>query len=153
MSCQWEAFTGKPCHRPARKLKDAEKGYNILEEKLANASMLRSLLFGNSRLRVPGKMEALKMFTEKQPEGYRDGKLCSKHEDFLGNSEHLMCEYINCIDGYDIQFLNAIHLAELFKFPPKIDWRYCPIHILHDEDEFDIPSVEISLFRRITGIS
>ena len=52
LTSQWEAFTGKPCHKPARRLKNPEKGYNILEETLANAGMLRSLLFGNSRQTV-----------------------------------------------------------------------------------------------------
>ncbi|MBI4699157.1 MAG: hypothetical protein HY758_09730 [Nitrospirae bacterium] len=45
MSSQWEMITSKPCHKPARSLKDSSLGYILLEEKLANAYMLRKLQY------------------------------------------------------------------------------------------------------------
>lgn len=38
MAAQWESITGRACHKPARRLRDAAAGYILLEEQLAKAS-------------------------------------------------------------------------------------------------------------------
>src|SRR6478672_738108 len=51
----------------------ATPNYCLVEEKLANAHMLRAFRTMKPALRHRGKQETLREFTRKQPLGYRDG--------------------------------------------------------------------------------
>jgi hypothetical protein len=35
---------------------------------------------------------------------------------------------------------------------PSIDWRYCPIHIIHDEKRLGLPSITFDLFLQVAAI-
>lgn len=72
-AAQWESILGKPCFVPARRLRDDQFGYNLLEEECANAHMMRSFLGGRSSLKAAGRMDAIRSFVRMQPPGYKNG--------------------------------------------------------------------------------
>jgi NADPH-dependent 7-cyano-7-deazaguanine reductase QueF-like protein len=150
---QWEVITGKPCHRPAKKeLKDLDLNYNLMEEMLANSHMIRSFWGGKASLKTGGRAKALRDFVKLQPPGYNSGGECVSDRKFADYCEWLARTYVECIKGYDSQYLDALDINSLYPFYPKIDWRYCPVHILHDEGRFQIPLIELDLFRQVTNI-
>jgi len=152
MSAQWEAITSRPCHRPARGLKDPGAGYILLEEELANAHMIRALWKGDSALMVKGRTRALRSFVRQQPVGYRDANRSTASLAFLAACERLARDYIRCIPSYDSRHLSAVDLTALYPLVPMVDWRYCPLHVIHDEAGLGLPRIEIDLFRIVTDI-
>jgi hypothetical protein len=153
MSAQWEAITGMPCYRPARDLRDATWGYVIREEELANAHMIRSLRGGLPALKVRGRAEALRQFTRKQPPGYKDAERSTRRIAFDAGCEALARDYVSKISRIELGFLGGVDLLRMYPLSPVIDWRYCPIHIIHDKHRLNIPPVELGLFSNIEVIS
>ena len=146
MSAQWEAITSTACRLPARKLLTNTKlGYNPLEEDLANTHMLYSFRWANKPLNVRGKTEALKKFVKTSGPGYRDALNNTKISDFERKCTILASDHICCIPDYDYNYLNAINVLDMFPRFPRLDWRYCPIHIVHDEKRFNLPTVWLDL--------
>lgn len=70
MSSQWELAVGDPCYWPARTLKDPGLGYNLDEEMLANAYMLRGFGYPSESTRERGAYSRLQTFATLQPPGY-----------------------------------------------------------------------------------
>jgi len=133
-------------------LRDPSRGYIILEEQIANASMIRSFWGGKASQRVRGKTDAVRNFVSKQPIGYRDGGRITRKSEFSKCCELLSRDYVQKIPGYNPQHLEAIDLNALYPLYPTIDWRYCPIHIIHNEQRFGIPPIDLVLFRKVTNI-
>lgn len=146
MSAQWEAITSTACGLPAKKLlKNQKLGYNPLEEELANTQMLYSFRWANKPLNIRGKTAALKRFVKNSPPGYRDALKNTRIADFERKCTILASDHICCIPDYDYKYLYAINVLDIFPRFPRLDWRYCPIHIVHDEKRFNLPTVWLDL--------
>jgi hypothetical protein len=152
MAAQLESIVGAPCHKPARDLKDKQLGYILLEEQLANAHMIRSFRSGPRSNRVRGATDAVREFVRNQPPGYRDGAKSTSPHTFPNECEELGLCYGECIPGYDPRGLEAVDLTALYPIRPQVDWRYCPIHIIHDEARLAVPAIELGLFQTIQSI-
>jgi hypothetical protein len=152
MAGQWEALTEKPCWNPARGLKDATRGYNLLEEECANAHMMRSFLGGRSSLRVAGRTSAMRNFVRRQPPGYREGD--HKREAlFTKRCELLARRYVGCIRDSRFQALDAFELMRTYPpLFPNLNWTYVPIHILNDGTRIGLPPNLLGLFRSIESV-
>lgn len=151
MASQLEAIVGAPCHKPARELKDEQLGYILFEEQLANAHMIRSFRSVSRPYRVPGTVDTIRKFVKAQPPGYRDGIKSTNSDMFLKGCDELGRNYGECIP-HDPRGLGAVDLTALYPIRPQIDWRYCPIHIIHDETRLALPPIELGLFRNIESI-
>lgn len=146
MSAQWEAITSTACRLPAKPfLTDSKLGYNPMEEELANTQMLYSFRWANKLLNVRGKTNALKRFVKNSGPGYRDALKNTKIADFERKCTILASDHICCIPDYDYKYLKAINVLDAFPRFPRLDWRYCPIHIVHDEKRFNLPTVWLDL--------
>ena len=153
MSAQWEAVTGKPCYHPGKKaFKDPLLQYNVLEEQAANANMIRSFWGGRTSLKIRNKTKFLRNFVKEQPPGYRDGGKITSRSSFFEHIELLSEKYIRNIPEYNTLYLDAVDINLLYPIFPTIDWRYCPIHIIHNEDILNIPLIDLELFRNIPRI-
>jgi hypothetical protein len=152
MAAQWEGMVGSACFHPARSLRDPARKYILLEEKMANAHMIRSFWGGPAGLKIRGRMDALRQFTKKQPPGYCDGGKSTARSEFDAGCERLAKAYVECIPGYDTGRLGGIDLKSMYPLRPAVDWRYCPIHTIADEGRLGIPAIELGLFRRIPTI-
>jgi hypothetical protein len=153
VASQLEGILVDPVYRPARsRLQDATAGYILLEEELANAHMIRTMRGGHKSTRVKSRTSALRQFVAKQPAGYADGGNSTANAVFERRSSELVRKYIETPEGYEQQVLPAVDLFRLFPFDPNIDWRDCPIHILHDEHRLGIDPLALGLFRQVCAI-
>jgi hypothetical protein len=152
MSAQWELIAGQPCHQPARALRDKIAGYNLLEEALANANMIRSSQRGRSVLRVRGRAAGLRDFTTFQPPGYRDAYRYVSRTAFMEGCEELARNYLRCIADYGRSDIPSLDLMGLYPQWPHLDWRCCPVHVINDTPHFQLPPFKIDLFRTVEGI-
>jgi hypothetical protein len=153
MASQWEAIVEKACYVPARsRLRDPAAGYILLEEELANAHMIRAMRGGRKHMRVKARTDALRAFVKTQPPGYRDGGNSTSAAVFEERSGKLIREYVQSIEDYQALCLGAVDLFRLFPIDPAIDWRYCPIHIVHDEHRFAVNPIALGLFQSVCGI-
>ena len=131
-------------------------GYCEEEEKLANAYMLKAFRTRKRSLEVRGKQEALKGFVRGQPIGYCDG-LDVEKEGWDRNLTELA-------EGYralsETGKANP-HLGDRgggwdwprqFPIHPRIDWRYCPIHLVHDGERLGILEGCLDLFGHLEEI-
>jgi len=154
MAAQWEVITGRPCYVPAQaSLKDPSLGYIFNEEKLANGQMLRAFRRLPARVRVKGGSAALREFVATQPPGYVDGPNVANPRAFLFAQDHLASDYIHTIAGYSPSRLHTVNLADLYPCYPNLDWRQCPIHIIHDEASLGLPPVHFNFFLFVRKIA
>jgi len=152
MSAQWELIAARPCHQPARGLRDKIVGYNLLEEALANANMIRSSQRGRSALRVRDRAARLREFTSFQPAGYRDAQEYVSRSAFIAGCEKLARNYLSCIPDYGRGGIPSLDLMGLYPQWPQLDWRYCPVHVVDDTPHLRLPPFKIDLFRTVEGI-
>ena len=152
MSSQVEGIRGTPCHKPARWLRDKETGYIVSEEKLANAHMIRAMRSGRARLRAPGKVEALRCFVRDQPRGYRDCEQVISTQAFHDACGVLVKDYLSCVPGFRMDASRAIDFPHLLGIEKPIDWRYCPIHLVHDEERISVSPIVVGLFQNVRSI-
>lgn len=147
---QAELAHREPWYVPARsKFRGEIPDYCIEEEKLANAYMLSAFRTLKSELMVKGKQSALRSFVKKQPEGYRDAlsvrpphwdRLLAKLAHRYGSSASKSAHHPLIWDsnfGYD--------WSQHYPIIPRIDWRYCPIHLVDDVVRIGFP-LECSKF-------
>jgi hypothetical protein len=153
MAAQCEVLLGRPCHRPARSLRDPQLDYIVLEEECANAHMLRALRHTPHRMSVEGKSVAVQGLTRKQPRGYHylDCFPTSRLARFAERCEQLARSYVGCIPELDTSRLHGADLSGLYPLRPAIDWRHVPLHIIDNGARFNLPSGILGLFRSIEG--
>ena len=149
---QLEVTSGRPVREPARRSARGPGGYVIDEERLANAWMLRSLWRGMARWRLKGRSEAARDFVRMQPEGYRDAPEVTRSR-FFSQVDDLIRGYAGKHSGaVPVQLLDGIDGVGLLPFQPYLDWRQCPVHVVHDEKRFNIPLVDLDLLRFVREI-
>lgn len=128
LASQWELATGTRCFWPARKLRDPDLGYALLEEELANSYMLRGFRFPSALLRDPGAYRALSDFVSTMPPGYRD---CIKNDRkfaFEAILELQSCDFETCLERtYRTPFSMGFDHLSLYPGLKPVDWRYCTI--------------------------
>lgn len=154
---QAELAQEEPWYVPAKQAFGAcEPGYCVEEEQLANAYMLAAFRSMKPALRVAGKQGALRAFVASQPIGYRDSlEVRPPHWDGLlevlvrrfgtfakRSADHSFLWYGDL--GYD--------WPQQFPIRPRIDWRYCPIHLVDDSVRLGIPPGWLNYFSRLSAI-
>ncbi len=152
---QMEALLGIPIYWRAKDYwRDREYGYHIIEEELANAQMLLAIKYASNNLKIKGKTKALSDFIKTQPEGYCDGLGYKKTSFERECNIHALCYLSNWVnfpnDGED--YSENFDFLPLYPRFPQQDWRYCPIHILLDQERFDLPLASLDLFRFIPSL-
>lgn len=154
---QAELAHQEPWYVPAKvAFRAGHPTYCVEEEQLANAYMLSSFRTMKPALRVRGKQAALRGYVKLQPEGYRDAlKVRPHHRDRLlenlarrfgfhsmkGAAHSLLW---NPSFGYD--------WSAHFPIRPRIDWRYCPIHLVDDSSRLGMPEGWLSFFSSLSAI-
>ncbi len=153
MAAQWEAITQKPCWLPARSLKHPTSGYNLLEEELANAHMMRAFWGGPKPLKAKGRADCLREFVLRQPPGYRDAPRSVATPAFVAAASRLAFDYVGCIPGLRAPAFGALDAYRMFPLADPLDWRYCPVHIIEDSHRLGLPPLDLELFREVAGIT
>jgi hypothetical protein len=150
MVAQWEmiwheaAWVGMRERKEKRGLRYWER-----EEKLANAYMLRRLRGAARATRAKGTMETMRHFVLQQPSGYRDGGQVRDHQ-WDEELKLLANDYFFYENGHMFDF--PIDYSAFYPLSPRIDWRYCPIHLIHDEHRLEIPKIYLDLFTSIESL-
>lgn len=125
-----------------------------IEEKLANAYMLRRFRSGPRALWVRGGQPAIRRFTQQQPEGYRDAYQVQPR-DWAGELTKLAREYA-CLWAADHDssglFDGAYDWEAQFPIWPAVDWRFCPIHLVDDSRRYDLPEKWLDAFSRLDRV-
>jgi hypothetical protein len=154
---QSELMHREPWYLPAVKgLRDRGPGYSLTEECMANAYMLNAFRTSKPSFRVRGKLDALREFTKKQPDGYNDAINCPPSEWAWGTRE-VIIDYAVGPKGVDMFNSNGTNFIrcdweQQFPIHPRIDWRYCPIHLVHDESVVGMPPECLNFFSRLGSI-
>jgi hypothetical protein len=138
-------------------LKKRKPRYWEREEKLANAYMLRSLRMMGPDMNVKGKLGAMRSFFADQPSGYREGgkvrswqwdeELKQLAHDYFFSSDSV---FLGEADPLRLEF--PIDFSALYPLNPRIDWRYCTIHVLNDQGGSGLPKIYLNPFTRIQNI-
>jgi hypothetical protein len=148
----WELSNLKPLWKPGRTLR-GNGGYYHREEKLANAYMLRQINTISAAERVPGRAKQLRQFVHQQPEGYRDAPSVVSGPRFRSECNLLSADFaeIAC-DGQVTADAQVPVLLELLRLQNRLDWRECPVHVIHDENRFSLPFFYANLFSTVLFI-
>ena len=154
---QAELAHQEPWYIPAKKEFRAVKPYYCAEEEqMANAYMLAAFSSMKPALRMKGKQAALQAFIAKQPEGYCEA-LCVLPQDWdllLSNLAHCYGSHANKSAKHPSLWDPSLGYdwAQQFPLRPRINWRYCPIHLVDDSTRLGIPSGWLSFFSRLSAI-
>jgi hypothetical protein len=131
--------------------------YCVEEEQLANAYMLSAFRSMKPALRVKGKQAALRAFVEKQPQGYRDalGVRSPDWNRLLGNLAHHYGSHAVKSANHPTLWNPRLGYDWSARFPirPRIDWHYCPIHLVNDSERIGLPPKWLSFFSRLSAIN
>jgi hypothetical protein len=153
-TAQLEMLCGKPVWVPARdQLRDKKLGYRIHEEQLANAWMMRSLWRGKASLRLKGRSDAVNRFVRFQPPGYKDAPVVKPSEKFFPGVDRLVRDNALASDAFRPELLRHLDGVRLLPFESYLDWRACPVHVVHDEQRLNLPPFNIDLLRLAHGVS
>lgn len=151
MTLVGELATHCPCWKPGLNLRGGAHFYER-EEKLANAHMLRRINAVPADLKVPGRSRILRKFVSAQPAGYRDATKAVCASVFLSECEQLCFDYAKVAEGgFPPEALGPV-FYELLRTNSRVDWRACPIHIIHDESRFSLPQFYASLFVNVATL-
>lgn len=135
----------------------AHPGYCVWEEQLANAYMLSAFRSMKPALRVKGKQDALKAFVKQQPDGYRDAlEVRPPHwNTLLENLALRFGENTTRSKDHPLLWEPGLGYNWPARFPirPRIDWRYCPIHLINDSQRIGLPPEWLSYFSRLPEIT
>lgn len=125
-----------------------------IEEKLANAYMLRRFRCVPKALRVRGGQPAMRRFTQQQPEGYRDAYQIRPYN-WAGELTQLAREYAGSwAADHDSEglFGGAYDWEAQFPIRPVVDWRYCPAHLVDDNRWYGLPKKWLDAFSRLERV-
>ena len=133
MASQWELAIGMQCYWSSQRLRDSHYGYYLLEEKLANAYMLRGFRFPTRTTRESGAFNALRDFTLGMPPGYRDGASALSKNSFEANLSVISAEFEGSIErNYKTCFPQGFDHLSLYPSLRPINWRYCTVLLDYD---------------------
>ena len=162
MAGQFELLTGEPIWVPSRQLKTKEWGsespYIEEEEALANANMIRSF----RGKRGIGKTSAIKHFVQDMGRGYRNGVRYVTNDLFTEYTSSLGRMYLGTIDPIHDGVMLKWHISDPLDMPEfeadrlfpefPIDWRYCPVHFVHDQDLYELPPIALDFLCNLPEI-
>jgi hypothetical protein len=155
---QAELATQEAWYLPGKRaFKSGVPPYCVDEEELANAYMLSAFRTAKPALRVRGKQDALRQYIKLQPEGYRDA-LQVRPRDVPGKLKTLAHRYGRHAPrsaGNDLLWADALGFDWPQQFPirPRIDSRYCPVHLIHDGQRLGLPAGGLAYFSRLSLIT
>lgn len=152
-TAQAEILIGKPIYRHG-KPKTGNLSYIALEEQLANAWSYRTL---TSRVRriwnVPGKAAIITKIFKAGPKGYRDFQASLEYKTFFDDDCEDLVRLIYGEEGAGLTIKGATDIRQLFPLETPGLWRHCPLFIFHDEREYGLPELGISLFPKILTVT
>lgn len=152
-TAEWELLHGKPCFKPASVLHRTPEGYFLEEEQCANAYMLRRFARGGRDHFLRGKTALLRQFVRNQPPGYSAGDATTSDDHFLLLANWLLHRYAYEAKGsYVLERHEPFDFLSLLPGQPIIDWRFCPVHLVHDGARFGIPDDLLRFIRCINAI-
>jgi len=153
MAAQWELSLGKSCYWTARDRLKNPQGYISIEERLANAYMLRGFRFPSEVTRCAGSFDLLKQYTDLMPEGYRHGQYCVEAKLFRAIMSDVTHDYVSCFPPATYQpRYTGLDLLAYFPSVTAIDVRYAPIFLVDDNKVWPISSFVIRLIPSIQQI-
>lgn len=147
---QWELLLGRPCWAPVQERINESNTYSMLEEKLANAYMLRVVKSTWSESAV----RQATVFVKSQPPGYRDAFESLDDDSFSQDLGDLARLYAGLqseemgITPWSLGFDSTV----FFPVFPLVEASQCPIHILHDEQKIGMPRVAVRFINTIPSI-
>lgn len=145
MTSLWELAHHNPCWKPGRQLTE-KCGYFPLEEKLANAYMLRGIAALPDALTAPDLMQTMLKFVAQQPEGYRDAPDATDPQTFRAECARLCMDYVDQWNGGQApEEVFCPVVSELLLLDGRLDWRYCPIHIVHDATRSSLADLKLTI--------
>jgi hypothetical protein len=143
---QLELLLTEPLHVHRPELRDPQLGYIVAEERAANAWMLRSLGSTKRAMRSSGRAKALRRFISRQPGGYCDAPEIYGADKFRAACRALVLAY------WGPRGAERTNLDWLFPITPRIDWRQCPVHIIHDDKRLTFAPGAFDLFAHVRGL-
>jgi hypothetical protein len=157
MVSQFELLSEEAIWSPAKNyVKNKSPYYSLIEEKCANAWMLRSIRYPRKEINVKGKYKALRDYTRIMPAGYNEGYLFSEKSVLINELGRLTSlEYLDFSsklkNNHNIHS-DAFSHENMYSLFPRINWKYCPIFLVFNENTTPVPKDLISLFSSITAI-
>lgn len=151
MCAQWEILLQAPCWSALTNYRKREGiDYLEIEEKLANAYMLRQL---NKRWTLSARRLILTAI-EGSPPGYRDGVTCVDEQTFKSNLAELTKVYIglHAIEKEINLLTTGVDITAFYTLAERLDASQCPITIIHNEDRFGIPQIGTNFILKIPTI-
>lgn len=129
----WELLHGERTFFPSlRHLRSWQHGYVVLEERLANADMIRSVRTGGEYSRVKGKTAALRNYIRTQPPGYCQAGSSTSDTRFFPLVQRVLKERVQCTSVYSPRRHDRLLFRTLVEGFPEVDWRECPVHLYDD---------------------
>ena len=154
MIANWELASGSQVYWNSRNRYRNSVGYVEHEEALANAYMLRGFKHpGASRRNSPGMYQALKMFCEAQPAGYRDGpRYATSRSAYLTGCRDQSVTYQHGSNSH-WSVPGSFDALLLYNDPVRIDWTRCPIIVFDEKRLLSQLGIRFSYFQSIARIS
>lgn len=149
---QWEVLLKAPCWRAlVQRRRDSGGALCIqVEEALANAFMLRTL---EPQWRKSTR-KAVRMFVSRQPPGYREAAHYVDESRFCTGLVDLVKTYVGlhaAERGLNI-YSTSFDYGSLFPVRPVIASNQCPIHIIKDLTQFNLPEISFRFLKCIPEI-
>jgi len=142
----WELLHGERTFFPSqRRLCHPKHRYIVMEERLANAQMVRSIRSGGEYSGVRGKTEGLHAYIRTMPPGYCHARLSTSEPKFQALIDRVLRARIIGTKAYHPARHDLITLRTLVPEFPNVDWRACPVHIHHDSWHYG-PSGPVAWF-------
>ena len=148
---QWEILMETPCWAWVQHARCAARlDYLEIEEKLANAHMLRTL-----QDRWPKSVhDSMGSFIASQPPGYKEGLAFTEENHFSDELIELIKNYIgvHAVEkGLNLS-TDSFDSTSFFALSPRIDGSQCPLHFLHDENLVGLPQISMRFIQCIPNI-
>lgn len=147
---QWEILLQRPCWTALSNKRLKAQKFLEVEEKLANAHMLRTLEPGWPKsVRL-----AVRKFIQQQPAGYSEAPDFLQDERFEAELMELTKTYVGAFGHeYGLNFWTArFDYSAFFPLSPRIELGKCPIHVIQDESRLGIPQISVQFLRCIQQI-
>ncbi len=142
---QQELFYNQSWYVEARnKIRNEHPCYLPVEEMLANAYMLKRMRALPANIRTRGAVHELREWTiSAQGIGYNEAYQIKDDEDWALNLGKLVLQYLDR-SGRKAEHPHLMSFPQIgfdwqnqFPIYPRIDWRYCPIFLVDDNEVFE----------------